>query len=118
MNDRAARRERIGRRPGGRRHDQAVGTVTRDRRTIDKKIELQHARERRFRDDGVIEAAVAVDALAVTQDVCVKNHAFAERIAARKNRFENGIKLVQCDAGKKSEAAEIDGENGNLLATE
>ena len=55
MHDRAARRQVVRGRSGGRRDDEAVGLDVADELPVDVHVDLDHARQRAARDDDVVE---------------------------------------------------------------
>jgi hypothetical protein len=111
MKNRPAGGKRVGGRAGGSGDDQAVGAVTADEITVDVEFEFDHAGERTFVDDGVVEDVLLVDGRAIAKELDQEHDAFADGRTTGQGFFESRIEFVNGETGEKAEAAHVDGEN-------
>ena len=111
MDNRPARGKRIGRRAGRRGHDQAIGSVLRDKISVNTQIEINHSRHGAFVQDGVVERAMRFDALARAEHLGLEHHALAHVMLARQHLFEQRVEFLPRDACQKAEPTKIDRKN-------
>src|SRR5579859_106372 len=111
MDDGPAGGKGISRGAGGSRDDEAIGAITTDKIGVDSEANFDHAGERAFIDDHLVEDTLIINRFAIADQGGVEHHAFASSKVARKCFFERGVKLLQHETGEKTEAAQIYGQN-------
>ena len=119
LNDRPAGGKRVGGRTGGSGHDKSVGAIAADVVAIDIHIEIEHASERGFVGHGVVQRASAAPPLLPLRKISASSIMRSPmRCSSLEDLFEQRIQLVESDAGEKSEAAQIHGEDGNVVSVQ
>ena len=113
MNDRAAGGKGIGGRTCRSGENEAIGAVAADEIAVDGEFEFDHAGEGAFVDDGVVENVLAVDGGARADEFDLEHDALAHGRAAGEGFLEGGVEFLDGEASKETQAAHVDGENGN-----
>src|SRR5258705_7730162 len=113
MHDGAASGERIRGGTGGSGDDQAVSAIAADKVRVNRELQIDHAGECAFVDDGFVHHDLVFDDFGVAIQFDVEHHALAAGKTAGEDLFERGIHFFNFEAGEKPEAAHVDGEDGN-----
>ncbi len=111
MNDRAACGEGVGGRASGGRHDQAVCAIATDEIAIDGQLESDHAGERAFVNDGLVEHVLRLDHFPRAFQFHMEHDARGDERAAREGIFQSGIKLLLGETRQKTKASQVDGQD-------
>src|SRR5256885_1076058 len=113
MHDGSAGGEGIDGRAGGVGDDQAVGAVAADKIAVNDELKLDHASERAFIDHHFVQNALTVDHFARALELDADHDAFAQRKMALQGVVKGRVQLFQSKAGKETQTAHIDGQDGN-----
>ena len=108
--DRAAGRQRIGRRARGRRDDQAIGPICGRVTPLDRHGEVDDATHRRLHDGHVVEGTVFPEALTLPEDANRQQHPLADGHAASQQRLEGREHLVERRRGQEAETTQVHAE--------
>ena len=106
--DRSARREVVGRRPGRRRADHAVAAPARDRTRVDLDDHLEHPLARGLLDAGLVEREGAGHQLAVAVDRHVDGEPVLEGVVAADDRGDHGVEVVVLRLREEADVPEVD----------
>ena len=119
VNDRAAGRQGIGRRPGRRRDDEAVGTGTVQHAAVDTTFQFDHAGDIPFMRQHLIEGMTLIFLGAiVTADNTVEQEAFFEQVFTTEDFLDTGFDGRGQDIGEKAQAAKIDADQRGIAVDE
>src|SRR5215813_7245356 len=113
MNDGTSGGERIGCRSRRRRYDQPISPIPAHELFVDNQFQLNHPRKLTFMNHGFIDNALAINEIPVTLELNTKHDALADGEFPRHSLFEGGIEFLELETSEETEAAHVDGKNGN-----
>src|SRR6185437_478488 len=101
---------------GGRRDDQPVSFIGGHEVIVDMSIEIDHARQLRFRNDDIVQRRIASDGPALADEFAIDHATEADTVLATQRAFKIGEEVLNRDGGEEAQMTEIDGEQRNIAA--
>ena len=115
MHDRAAGRQRVCGRAGGRCDNQAIGLLRADELAVDVQLELDHAGGLARVQHHVVQRVPCPDRLFVASRMRFEEEAVLQRVLAVEDLGDLFLQLVRPDIGQKAQAAAVDPQHRHTV---